>query len=150
MRHILCFGNPLHGDDGFGYAVYQKLTEQPLLGGVRAFDAGTPGLNALPLFQGCSEVIIVDAMAPFGRPGRLCTLSTEMLDSERTLIGHDVGIGFLLQALAALPEEMPKIHIIGVEAEAVNAFRPGLSEAVAGMVDTVVTLLKTQFTDEYT
>lgn len=145
MRHILCFGNPLHGDDGFGYAVYQRLAELPLPENLRLFDAGTPGLAALALFQGCEEVFIVDACSSGGEAGRLNRPLPETVMSEVTSAGHGVGVGYLLQALAALPEAMPRIHIIAAETAAVTPFRQGLSAAVTKAVDEAVALLSPYF-----
>lgn len=145
MRHIVCFGNPLHGDDGFGTAVYQKLAELPLPDNLRLFDAGTAGLAALTLFQGCDEVLIVDACRSGGEAGRLSRPSPATVMAEVTPAGHGVGVGYLLQALAALPDAMPQIHIITAETAAVTAFRPGLSAAVAKAVDQTVALLSPYF-----
>ncbi len=145
MRHILCFGNLLHGDDGFGPAVYQRLSALPLPNDLRLFDAGTPGLAALALFQDCDEVIIIDALAPGVAPGRLNHLSPETIFAEASLPGHGVGVGYLLQALAALPEQAPRIRIIAVEASEVTPFQPGLSESVARAVEGTVMLLNAYF-----
>lgn len=144
MRHIICFGNPLHGDDGFGPAVYQQLVTLPLPKDWRVFDAGTPGLNALQLFQDCTEAIIIDAIAPSDMPGRIYSLSPDMLATENALPGHGVGVAFLLQALAALPDVVPHIRIIAVEAAAITPFQPGLSIPAANAVDKVVALLRTE------
>ena len=145
MRQILCFGNPLHGDDGFGPAVYEKLAPRLLPDDLRLIEAGAPGLAALALFQDCDEVIIVDAMAPGGVAGRLRHLSPETVTAEDSLPGHGIGVGYLLRALAALPEQTPRIRIIAVETSALTPFQPGLSEPVARAVDEAVRLLKPYF-----
>lgn len=145
MLHILCFGNALHGDDGFGPAVYQGLSALPQPNGLRLFDAGTPGLAALTLFQGCDEAIIVDALAPANSPGKLFELSADAILSESALPGHGVGVGFLLQALAALPERQPSIRIIAAEAATLTPFQPGLSEDVALAVEKAIALLSVYF-----
>lgn len=148
MRHIVCFGNPLHGDDGFGHAVYQKLALLPLPGDLRLFDAGTPGLAALALFQDCDEVFIVDACRSGGEPGRLSQPEPETVMAETSLAGHGIGVGYLLQALAALPETMPRIRIIAAETATVTAFRPGLSAALLNAVDEAVALLSPYFLND--
>lgn len=145
MRHILCFGNPLHGDDGFGHAVYQRLAALPLPADVRLIDAGTPGLAALMLFQDCDEAIIVDALASGNEPGKISQPLPEALMAEVSLAGHGIGVGFLLQALAALPEPAPKIRIVGAEIATAKPFQPGLSAAVSQGVDEAVALLSTYF-----
>ena len=49
QTHIICFGNALHGDDGFGPTVYTHLGETALPPGVRLFCADTAGVGALAL-----------------------------------------------------------------------------------------------------
>ncbi|MGR8930540.1 MAG: hydrogenase maturation protease [Gammaproteobacteria bacterium] len=145
MHHIICFGNLLHGDDGFGHAVYQRLAMLPLPENWRAFDAGIPGLNALKLFQDCADAIIIDAIAPGDMPGRIYSIQPEMLGGEIELSAHGVGVAFMLQALASLPEKAPRIRIIAVEAASITPFQPGLSSSVANAVDEVVELLRLEF-----
>jgi hydrogenase maturation protease len=145
VRRILCFGDPLHGDDGFGHAVYQRLAALPLPHDLCLIDAGTPGLSALPLFQGCAEVIIIDALAPSGSPGRLSQPLPEAIAAEAFLPAHGVGVGYLLRALTALPEQSPQIRIIAAEASGVTPFRSGLSQPVSRAVDEAVALLRPYF-----
>lgn len=145
MRHIVCFGNPLHGDDGFGHAVYQRLAQLPAPADLRLFDAGTPGPAALVLFQDCDEVLIVDARLSGGEPGRLGQPAPETVMAETSLAGHGMGVGYLLHALAALPETMPRIRIISAETATVAAFRPGLSAPLLRAVDEAVALLSPYF-----
>ena len=145
MRHIICFGNSLHGDDGFGTAVYQRLSKLPLPSDTHLFDAGTPGLNAMALFSNCSEAIIVDAIAPQGKPGRLHYLRPQELVIESSLPGHGLGVAYLLQAIFALDEPMPDIHILGVEVMKVTSFTPGLSGPVARAVDQAIECLSPYF-----
>ena len=139
MRHVIFFGNPLHGDDGFGPAVFAHMKHRPLPSDVRLFEAGTCGLNALALFDGCTEAIVVDAMAPESHPGRITQPAAETLRTEAWLPGHAAGVGFLLEALTALGTPMPKI--ITAEAAALNAFSPGLSPAVQNAVEPTARLV---------
>jgi len=130
MRRILCFGNPLHGDDGLGPAVYARLADLPRSPDLELIEAGTPGLAALPLFEDCDEVLVVDALAPAGAPGRIARLAPERAIAESVPAPHGVGLGYLLQALAALPGRKPKIRILGAQAESHRPFQPGLSPAM--------------------
>jgi len=145
MRHIICFGNPLHGDDGVGYAVYQRLSTLPIPDTTRLFDAGTPGLNALALFAHCDDAIIVDAIAPAGHPGRLHKLLPTQITAENSIPGHGQGVAYLLQALSSLDEQTPRIQILGVEAYSVEPFNLKLSEPVSRAVDDVVASLLPYF-----
>ena len=130
-RHILCFGNPLHGDDGFGAAVYAQLAVLPRGEQVGLFEAGTPGPAALALFEACDEAIIVDALMPAGAPGRIAHLSPAEIVAEAVPAPHGMGLGYVLQALAALPGPRPALRIIGAEAASHRPFSPGLSAPVA-------------------
>jgi len=135
MKHIICFGNPLHGDDGFGTVVYQRLCERSIPDNVRVFDAGTPGLNALTLFENCSEILIVDALVCQGTPGRLHFLTPQQIKDESVIPGHGTGISHLLRSLAALTSSRSVIKIIAVEVDSVMPFKPGLSLPVTRAVD---------------
>ena len=144
MKHIICFGNPLHGDDGFGTVVYQRLSKQPMPENVRLFDAGTPGLKALTLFDNCNEIIIVDALASQGNPGRLHFLTPQQISDESVIPGHGIGVCHLLKSFAALSEARPNIKIIAVEVDCIIPFMPGLSLPV-----TRATIKAEQYIAEY-
>lgn len=144
-RHIVCFGNPLHGDDGFGPAVYQRLLRLARPSGPRLTEVGTPGPAALALFPGYDEVVVVYALAPAGTPGRISEPPAEAILAEDTVAGHGVGVGYLLRALAALPEPAPRIRILAAEASAVTPFQPGLSPPVARAVNEAVARLARYF-----
>ncbi|HEY8162332.1 MAG TPA: hydrogenase maturation protease [Methylocystis sp.] len=144
-RHIICFGNPLHGDDGFGPAVYERLARRKRPANLRLTDAGAPGPAALALFEDCDEVLIVDAMAPAGAPGRVSRPSPASIREEATTAAHGLGLGYVLRALSALPETAPAVEIITAEAQSVAPFRPGLSAPMARAVDEVAALLESYF-----
>lgn len=139
MRHVIFFGNALHSDDGFGAAVYQRLAALKLPADVRLFEAGTCGLNALALFEGCREAIIVDALQPGGHPGKVSRLPAGTLLPESSLAGHAAGVGYLLAALAAIG--LPQPGIIAAEAVQLQPFSQGLSQAMQQAVETATRLL---------
>ncbi len=140
MRHLIGFGNDLHGDDGFGAAVCRRMAELPLPDDVRVFAAGTRGLDALALFEGCDEAIVVDATEPAGQPGRLSFPAPESLAEDSSLPGHGAGVGYLLRALSALGTP-PHLRVIAAEAAALTPFRPGLSAEMEQAVEAAVALL---------
>lgn len=141
MRHLICFGNPLHGDDGFGHAVYQRLCTMNLPADLKLFDAGIGGLNALALFEGCEEAILVDALAPAGTPGRIALPGPGDIPLESARSGHGSGVGYLLRALTALNAMPPVVRIVAAEAALVTPFQPGLSEPMTQALEAVVALL---------
>ena len=72
--HVICFGNELHGDDGFGPAVHAHLAAAPLPAHVRLMRADIAGLAAIGCFEGCAQAIVVDALRGFGPAGSLHAL----------------------------------------------------------------------------
>lgn len=140
MRHLICFGNELHGDDGFGMAVFHCLEGAVLPPQTRLFAAATRGLDALALFQGCDEAVVIDAFAPGGTPGELRWLEPAEIATENApgLPGHGAGVGHLLQCLKLFGDPTPRVRILGVEAQTVRPFQPGLSAPVRQAVKRAV------------
>ena len=94
---ILCFGNPLHGDDGFGPAVSLALRRMLLQTQVDIIDCGTRGIDALHFFENCQHVLIIDAMAG-QEAGRLHLLAAHQIPMENSGSGgHGAGVGYLFQ-----------------------------------------------------
>ncbi|MGZ8172001.1 MULTISPECIES: hydrogenase maturation protease [Methylobacter] len=142
-RHIVCFGNELHGDDGFGIGVYAQLCRLTWPKDVEVFNAGIAGLNALRFLEDCSQAILVDALANFGNVGEVFLLRPEDLaDRPEQLTGHGLGISYLLEALKVIREPQPDILIVGVEIAAVNPFSPGLSDKTERAVPKTVQLIR--------
>jgi len=142
-RHIVCFGNELHGDDGFGIRVYAQLCRLTWPKDVEVFNAGIAGLNALRFLEDCCQVILVDALANFGNIGEVFLLRPEDLaDRPEQLTGHGLGIPYLLEALKVIREPQPDILIVGVEIAAVNPFSPGLSDKTERAVPKTVQLIR--------
>ena len=95
---ILCFGNPLHGDDGFGPAVALALRRLLAAGTAEVIDCGNRGLDALHYFENVRQVIVVDAMAG-PRPGTVHLLGPRDVPVEDHHGGHGAGVGYLLEAV---------------------------------------------------
>lgn len=141
--HIVCFGNELHGDDGFGVRIYTELCRLAWPKDVELFNAGIAGLNALRFLENCRKAILVDALANFGKAGEICILRPEDLaDRPQRLSGHGLGLPYLLEALKVIREPLPEILVIGVEINAAKPFSPGLSDNVAQAVPETVRLIR--------
>jgi len=131
---VLCFGNPLHGDDGFGPAVAEALRRTASGARLDVHECGTRGLDALALFENVKQVVVVDAMAG-ETPGRLHRLNGEDVPVEPgTAGGHGSGVGYLLQAVRSMLPAPPKITVLAAEIGPPEAFRPGLSLPLVGAV----------------
>jgi hydrogenase maturation protease len=133
-RRIVCFGNPLHGDDGVGPAVAARLAAATLPADVEVAEGGIAGIDALPLFEDVEAVVIVDASRPQGRPGRVWHPTRAEVLEEVSPSGHGLGVGHLLRCLEASGAPPPTIGFVAIEAAAVTPFRLGLSEPVADAV----------------
>lgn len=124
MQHIICFGNLLFGDDGFGIHVFRRLNEGCVLPRhVRVFEGGVAGLQALPYFENCRKAIVVDALGATGNIGRVHRLNVEDLsDPEMEFSVHNFGVNQLLAVLPIYLGEagVPEIVVIGAEVS-VNA-----------------------------
>lgn len=148
--HIVCFGNELHGDDGFGPAVHARLAAICLPPGVRLFRADTAGCGALALLEDCGRAVLVDAVSGFGEPGSLHKLPPEAIAVESGGSGHGFGVGGLLALAAAILPRLPQINLIGVETTAIRAFAPGLSPKIAAGLPAAVDLILTTVEHEFT
>lgn len=149
MLHIICFGNDLHGDDGFGLAVYLQLNHQlsrcQFSFEVQLYNGGIAGLNALSLFENCDQVYLVDAQESMGNVGRLNWYPNGQLPyfGKINHDGHGVGLPFLLRAVELLVIPTPSISLLTVDIEPVHSFSPGLSHLVSISVTKAVTQLMT-------
>lgn len=142
-RHIVCFGNDLHGDDGFGSHIYARLCQLAWPGDVEVFNAGIAGLNALRFLEDCRQAILVDALANFGNVGEVFLLRPDDLaDRPERLTGHGLGLPYLLEALKVIREPLPDIQIVGVEIADINCFSPGLSEKTGQAAAKAVHLIR--------
>ncbi|MGB7792759.1 MAG: hydrogenase maturation protease [Terrimicrobiaceae bacterium] len=119
MQHIICFGNVMHGDDGFAIHVLRRLKEGCVLPRqVRVFEGGVAGLQALPYFENCRKAIVVDAVKGTGNIGSVYRLNPEDLsDPEREFSLHNLGVNHLLAVLPIYLGEaaVPQIVVIGAE-----------------------------------
>lgn len=139
--HIVCFGNELHGDDGFGAAVHRRLEQMPLPDGLRLFRADTSGPAALACLEDCDYAVLVDAVAGFGPPGSLHCLATDRVALEGGLSGHGFGVGGLLELAKAVLPRPPGMCLVGVEASNLHAFSCELSPDVAASLAAAIDLV---------
>lgn len=134
--HVICFGNELHGDDGFGPALHAELTGLGLPPDTRLMRADAASPSAIDCFEGCDQVLVIDALSGYGPPGSLHVLAAEAIAREETP-GHGAGVGCLLETVLKVLPQPPQISIVGVEADRIDPFRPGLSRAVAAAMAAV-------------
>ena len=150
--HILCFGNLWHGDDGFGLHVLQQLRERRCLPPhVSTFDAGTAGLNALPLFDGCTKAVLVDAVRTGAHIGRVLRLSLNDRAPNAAQVGmHGSGLESILAALPTVfaNRTMPELVLIGAEIGQITPFTAALSPPVEAATTQAVELVLLECTNQ--
>jgi hydrogenase maturation protease len=146
MLHVLCFGNPWQGDDGFGAHVFRRLRKlRGLPGHVALFDAGIAGLGALGYFEGCRKAVIVDAIKTGGRVGRVRRLrAADLLPHGLEFSLHAFGVAYLLTALPIVFEgrAMPEVVIIGAEIGDVRRFSDELTPPLRAAIDKAARLVR--------
>ena len=107
---VVCLGNPLRGDDAFGYLVYRLLRSA----GFPALYAGAAPENVIGKLSGWKPriVVIVDALLGV-KPGiSVVKLSETVTPLASTT--HSVPLELLLKAAGVDPE---RVFVVGVGAE---------------------------------
>lgn len=151
---VIGIGNILLRDEGVGVRVVSEITRQAANGSLRVppdtrfVDGGTLGLELLPMIEGASMLVLVDAVNLGRPPGSVAVLRGEAI--EGILSGHvsphQVGIADLVAAarlMGILPEATSLVGIqpaeieIGLELTAVvEAAVPNAMALVSAELDT--------------
>jgi len=133
---IICIGNPFIAADAAGPMVYDLLAGSTLPPAVTLVDGGLAGLRLLPLFEGCDQAIIVDAVTGFRADPGVIVLHAAALPSTPVNYGHQEGLAYLLQAVPhVLEPPLPEIVVVGIEGPATAAI---CREAAAICLDLVI------------
>lgn len=132
MTVILCFGNEWHGDDGFGYAVYQELTETKLPNDTELHYCATNSLLATSLLKKASNLILVDAyQANNHKAGKLEWFSKDEFQSNYARNLHDGGLDELIRHCDILfCSQAVTINILTITIDKVTGFSGELSPPI--------------------
>ncbi len=146
---ILCVGNVLLLDEGFGPRIAQELKERyEFPDNVEVLDSGTMGMALLADLKRLDIVLMVDAVDNTGEtPGTVVTFLPEEITPYQAFHGaHDTRFIDVLQAAALLGYEIdahclgvqilnmhPPKHIIGLT-EPVEASVPFALECILGFL----------------
>jgi hydrogenase maturation protease len=129
---VLGIGNILRKDDGIGVHIVNYMADSGVAfpPGVDLVDGGTAGVDLVPLMQGYSRIIIVDALAVDDAPGSVYRFTPEGLKGgARSYSLHDFGVKNVIDCLRIMGEN-PEIEIIGVVPEDISAHHIGISESL--------------------
>ncbi len=131
---IGCVGNVLRGDDGFGPAVAERLTDLPA--GAEVVETGIGGIALLQeLLAGCDGLVLIDAVDRGAVPGTVFVIEPDVLEGEHVADVHLANPDRVLtmaKAMGALPE---RVLIVGCQPAEVDELERGLSPPVARAVE---------------
>jgi hydrogenase maturation protease len=137
---ILGVGNILLADEGLGVRAVERLNRRfRLPEGIEAVDGGVLGLDLLPLLDGVTHLVLIDAVRSGHAPGTQVRLEGRDIPSVASLKQsmHEVGVQELLAVLTlqgALPEQ---VVLLGMEPESLE-WGAGLSDTVAARLDALL------------
>ena len=129
----MCLGNPLHGNDGLGKAVFDHLLEQTLPHNVDLIDGGIGGMTLLPFFRNCSRVLIIDVVkSPLPEGGvRLYKNVARLMDKNAAHKGeHGGDLSTLISMLSVYLQSPPEVDLMCVTASAVEVYKTTMDDAV--------------------
>lgn len=118
---VACCGNPFRGDDAAGIEVFKRLKLKDLPKNVELIDGGTAGIGLLPLFSGCSSVILVDGVIMDKDPGHIQWFSSDEIMAQNSvkISNHEMGLEHVLRIWHDIKESNagPNISILGISIE---------------------------------
>lgn len=146
---VVGVGNILHGDDGFGVEVAQRLSAEELPPHVRVVETGIGGIHLVhELMAGYDALVVIDAVDRGRAPGTVMVINAEVIDvgdlpdSERHDLLADMHLAtperalMVAKAAGVLPE---RTVIVGCQPAETDMLEIGLSSAVSNAVTHAVT-----------
>jgi hydrogenase maturation protease len=119
---VIGIGNILLRDEGVGVRVVTELARLVATGrlevppGTRIVDGGTLGLELLPMFDGASRLVLVDAVTLGAAPGSVTVIRGDAI--EGTLAGHvsphQVGVADLVAAARLMGVMPAAASLVGI------------------------------------
>ncbi len=145
---IVGVGNVLHGDDGFGVAVAERLSQRTYPEGVRVTETGIGGIHLVhELMAGYDALIVIDAVDRNREPGTVMVIDADVLDVQ-TLPLHerndklaDMHLAtperalMVARAVGVLPAQT---IIVGCQPVEVETLGIGLTDIISAAVDIAV------------
>jgi hydrogenase maturation protease len=126
---VACVGNLLRRDDGFGWAVAERLSDLP--DGVELLETGIGGIPLLQeLRRGCDGLLIVDAVDRGAEPGTLFLIEPEVgppPDVPDMHLANPDRVLALAGGMGCLP---PRVLLLGCQPADADGLGQELSEPV--------------------
>ncbi len=142
---IIGIGQPMAGDDGVGLAAARRARELSARPDLEVIELAEPSALVPLLTDGASPVVLLDALAGGGEPGRVIRLAPEggrRGIGARLLSSHGVGVCDAVELARTLePARVAaKIEIVAVTIARPGRYRDTLSPAIAAAVDSAAAL----------
>jgi len=122
-------GNVLRGDDGFGPAVANLLTDLPE--GAEVIETGIGGIALLQeIMAGCDALLLIDAVERGAPPGTVFLIEPDIAEAEHVPDVHLANphrVLSMAKTMGVLPE---RVVIIGCQPAEVDELLQELSEPV--------------------
>lgn len=138
---IICIGNELIADDAVGFEIFNRLAGSD----ARLEFCGVGGIDILPLLDGETDMIVVDAVQFGAPPGTIHVIPWDSLPSDSSAISsHGLGLRETIEIGAILyPGTMPeRITLIGIEGRCFNRTREYMSDEVQVAIERAVTTIE--------
>lgn len=138
---VVCIGNELVADDAAGYEVYLRLA--PLAARVEFCAVG--GIDLLPLFDGESDLIVVDAVQLGAAPGTVHVIPWEALpETGAEISAHGLGLRETIAIGRILyPEQIPeRVTLVGIEGRCFNLTREFMTGEVSQAIEVAVAAVR--------
>jgi hydrogenase maturation protease len=114
---VVCIGNPLMGDDGFGIEMAKVLGKLNLGREVLVLERQTMDVSILDSAKGASKLVIVDAVKSGRPPGSLVkfTAGEPRSPALRVPLSHEQSLHDILALARKSGIHLPLTVVIGVE-----------------------------------
>jgi hydrogenase maturation protease len=138
---IVCIGNELIADDAVGFEVFNRLAGCP----ARLEFLGVGGIDMLPLLEGETDMIVVDAVQFGAEPGTIHVLPWDSLPhSSSAISAHGLGLRETIEIGTILyPEKMPqRVTLVGIEGRCFNRTREYMTAEVQDAIEAAVSTIE--------
>ena len=142
---IICIGNELIADDAVGFEVYTRLEGRLAGCHTRREFCGVGGTDMLPLLEGETDMIVVDAVQFGSAPGTVHVIPWDSLPGNSSAISaHGLGLRETIEIGTLLyPLEMPeRVTLVGIEGRCFNRTRDHMTKEVQDAIGAAVATIE--------
>jgi hydrogenase maturation protease len=138
---VICIGNELIADDAVGFEIYSRLAGCD----ARLEYCSVGGIDMLPLLDGETDMIVVDAVQFGSAPGTVHVIPWDALPrSSSAISSHGLGLRETIEIGEILyPGTMPeRITLVGIEGRCFDRTREYMTGEVQAAIDTAVNMIE--------